>query len=594
MINLINIEKLKNLSIKNKLIAITVTTATIALFIGFSFVIFNTVKTFRSEMLASSVMHARLLCEYTITPLEFQYKYAADEVLDKLKTIPDIEAGIIFDANGQVFSSYYKFRKNIEEIKFSPLHRQNSYFKKDHLYVYQPIVSNGIVIGTLFLKVSSDSLKQRISNYIKTMIWILLVILLLIFIVSIALQKSISKPILDLADYSKKVALNENYTIDFNQYRTDEIGVLYNSFSQMIQKIQERMHERDEANNSLIDRTIELTEALENLKQTQNHLIQSEKMAALGQLIAGVAHEVNTPLGAIRSSVGNILQNFTETLSSLPEFFCSISDDEKIFLHGLINKSLNYNHHLSAKEERQYKRTISAILDEHEVNHSREVADTLVDMGIFEEIEACVPFLKRENGFDILQKAYKLSSIQRSANNINIATDKASKVVFALKNYARYDHTGEMTMSDITEGIETVLTLYQNQMKHGIELIKEFEPVPQLMCYPDELNQVWTNIIHNAIQAMDNKGILAIKLRSDENFIRICITDSGKGIPESIKDRIFEPFFTSKPKGEGSGLGLDIVKKIIEKHNGMIKVESKPGKTTFCISLPINSKMGES
>jgi signal transduction histidine kinase len=131
-------------------------------------------------------------------------------------------------------------------------------------------------------------------------------------------------------------------------------------------------------------------------------------------------------------------------------------------------------------------------------------------------------------------------------------------------------------------------------MKHGIELIKEFEPVPQLMCYPDELNQVWTNIIHNAIQAMDNKGILAIKLRSDENFIRICITDSGKGIPESIKDRIFEPFFTSKPKGEGSGLGLDIVKKIIEKHNGMIKVESKPGKTTFCISLPINSKMGES
>ncbi len=591
MIKLFKTGRLKNLSIRNKLIAITASTATLALLIGFSFVIYNTIKNFRKEMISSSELHAKLLAEYTITPLEFQYKYAANEVLDKLRTFQEVECGIVYDKNGNIFSSYYKTRLQNQQQEFTPKNAKGSFFNKNFLYVFQPIYSNGEIIGTLFLKISSEKLKERISNYLKTMNWIILFILFLIFIFSIAFQKSISKPILELAKYSQNVALNENYTINFSHDRTDEIGILYDSFAQMIQKIQERMNERDIANNSLIERTIDLTNALENLKNAQNHLIQSEKMAALGQLIAGVAHEVNTPLGAIRSSVGNILLNFSETLSSLPSFFCSIDEDEKEFLHSLISKSLNYNHNLSAKEERQYKRVISSQLEEQSVTHSREIADTLVDMGLFEDLSPYIHFFKRDRGFDILQKAYKLSSIQRSANNISIATDKASKVVFALKNYARYDHTGEMTMSDITEGIETVLTLYQNQLKHGIELIKEFDPVPQILCYPDELNQVWTNIIHNAIQAMENKGTLELHIHSNPEKITVSITDSGKGIPDEIKDRIFEPFFTSKPKGEGSGLGLDIVKKIIEKHNGSIQVQSKPGQTTFCIALPLNHKM---
>ncbi|RMG07246.1 MAG: GHKL domain-containing protein, partial [Cyanobacteria bacterium J055] len=139
------------------------------------------------------------------------------------------------------------------------------------------------------------------------------------------------------------------------------------------------------------------------------------------------------------------------------------------------------------------------------------------------------------------------------------------------------------------EGIETILTLYQNQLKHGVEVVRNFDSsLPKISCYPDELNQVWTNLIHNALQAMDNKGKLVIDACQTDGKIEVSITDSGAGISPEVLPKIFQPFFTTKPPGEGSGLGLDIVRKIIEKHQGTIEVDSVPGKTKFTVSLPIN------
>lgn len=161
--------------------------------------------------------------------------------------------------------------------------------------------------------------------------------------------------------------------------------------------------------------------------------------------------------------------------------------------------------------------------------------------------------------------------------------------MFALKSYARYDTTGTKVAANITDGIETTLTLYQNQFQHGVEVVRQYEDsLPCILCYPDELNQVWTNLVHNALQAMNNKGILTITVTRQDTRVLVSITDSGKGIPPEIQPKIFEPFFTTKPIGEGSGLGLHIIKKIIVKHEGTIEVDSIPGKTTLTVSLPIN------
>jgi signal transduction histidine kinase len=166
--------------------------------------------------------------------------------------------------------------------------------------------------------------------------------------------------------------------------------------------------------------------------------------------------------------------------------------------------------------------------------------------------------------------------------------DRVAKIIFALKSFSRFGGVQVWTAADLAEGLETVLTIYQNQIKHGTELVRRYEDLPRVRCLPDELNQVWTNLVHNALQAMDHKGTLTVGLRREGSDVLVSVSDTGCGIPEDIRARIFDAFFTTKPAGEGTGLGLDIVRKIIDKHHGRIDVESEVGVgSTFTVRLPI-------
>lgn len=337
----------------------------------------------------------------------------------------------------------------------------------------------------------------------------------------------------------------------------------------------------------------ELANTLQELKRTQKELVQSEKMAALGQLIAGVAHEINSPLGAIRSSVQNIADFWAENLLMLPEFFQQLSPKRLEDFFALLHKSSQEKDTLSSKEKRQLKKAIQRELETEGIDNADSLACTLLDIGIGSDLAPFLGLFKDPENHKILQTAYQFATVQKSTKNITIAIDRAAKIVFALKCYARYDQSDTKVISNITDGIETVLTLYHYQIKHGVEVIRNYAiHLPSMLCYPDELNQVWTNLLHNALQAMEGKGVLKIDVNHQENAISVSITDSGKGISPEILPRIFEPFFTTKPPGEGSGLGLDIVQKIIDKHQGKLQVESIPGKTTFTVLLPVQTTDG--
>lgn len=328
--------------------------------------------------------------------------------------------------------------------------------------------------------------------------------------------------------------------------------------------------------------------ALEELRQAQGQLVQSEKLAALGQLVAGVAHEINTPIGAVKSSGRNIADALRHALENLPRVLMLLNEDERERFSQLIAQMHQAGSLLSSSEERAEVRALAQRLEAAGIDAARHRASLLVQMRAQHRLDALLPLLRHPECDLILDTAHSTATIASNTQNINLAVDRVAKIIFALKSYSRFDQDAEFAEVDLREGLETVLTIYQSKLRGGVELQRAYGAVPPVWCLPDEMNQVWTNLIHNALQAMQYKGVLRIAMEQTGQEVRVDIADSGCGIPPDLMSRIFDPFFTTKPVGEGSGLGLDIVKKIVVKHQGRIEVHSEVGHgACFSVFLPV-------
>jgi signal transduction histidine kinase len=312
-------------------------------------------------------------------------------------------------------------------------------------------------------------------------------------------------------------------------------------------------------------------------------------MAALGQLVAGVAHEINTPIGAIRAAASNLNKSLPITIQTLPNVLKLLSDEEVKLFIKMVERSLNFDGQLTSREERQYKKDMTSNLEAAGIVNASAMASDLVKIGLFDKYDEFMPIFKNEHAKEIVEMVGALGKLRVNLSNIDTAVSKTQKIVFALKSYSHKSFDEKPEPVNIIDNIETVLTIYNNQLKHGVTVVKNMdESLPMVMGLPDELNQVWTNIIHNSIQAMENKGTITIDVFKENNMACIRLADNGPGIPEEYQKKIFEAFFTTKRQGEGSGLGLDICRKIIEKHKGsLILEESRPGRTAFLVKIPI-------
>lgn len=370
------------------------------------------------------------------------------------------------------------------------------------------------------------------------------------------------------------------------------------------EQVQERTAEVKQRQQELLEEHKKLTEANNNLEkayrelsETQDQLVQSEKMAALGQLIAGVAHEINTPIGAINASVSNLSESLPDTLEHFPELFEDLSPEMKQQFFKLVDRTTASNKKsLTSREERKYRKQLAEDLENHYgIKNAKSVARGLVKVGIYQDLDEFADLFNSDQAPEMIEMASRVGKLHFNLSNISLAVSKTQKIVFALKNYSRRSADGTPDKVSLTENIDTVLTIYHNQLKQGVEVDTNYEEgIPDIDCFPDQLNQVWTNIIHNAIQAMNSEGKITIDVeRTGENRVQVRISDTGPGIPEEIRQKIFDPFFTTKKQGEGSGLGLDIVRKIVETHQGEISVDSEPGRTTFIVDLPIEMEVAE-
>ena len=331
----------------------------------------------------------------------------------------------------------------------------------------------------------------------------------------------------------------------------------------------------------LLDRTRDFTRQDE----------QNQRLASLGRFSAGLAHELNNPAAAARRASANLregLDRLAFANLALHRFQMSLEHHE--LLAQLEREVLGTDPEKpSAIEFSEIEDELIDWLEQVGVEDSFDLAPKLIELGVtLKHLQALQEVLPRETLPHAISRLASSVEANRLLAEIENSMGRISELVGAIKSYSYMDSGGTQAV-DINQGLKSTLTVLEHKSKaKALQFNRQFDPaLPQVQARGGQLNQVWTNLLDNAIDALPNAGTLTVKTARDGAFVRVVIEDDGPGIPKEIQAKVFEPFFTTKAVGEGTGLGLDTSQRIVREHHGTINLESKPGQTRFTVRLPI-------
>jgi signal transduction histidine kinase len=331
----------------------------------------------------------------------------------------------------------------------------------------------------------------------------------------------------------------------------------------------------------------------DRIRETTRGDQQREKLMAMGRLSAGMAHELNNPAAAVRSAA----RSLQEALGTLQAAGINLDQrelprEDRIFLAQIERDWLKEHppKALDPLERSDREEATGDWLMTHQVPNARQLAPDLVDAGF--DLETLQRLSARFDGgtlADVVTRLTASFTLNHLVKQIQSGSSRIADLVHAISQYSYMDQSPEQEI-DVHDGLENTLIILDYRLKHGVEVARDYDrSIPRICARGGELNQVWTNLIENAIDAMNGRGELVVRTAAEFGGVLVEIRDSGPGIPKEIRDRIFDPFFTTKPVGEGTGLGLDTVYRIVQQHRGQVQVESEPGRTSFQIRLPLGT-----
>ena len=336
----------------------------------------------------------------------------------------------------------------------------------------------------------------------------------------------------------------------------------------------------------------ELRAALDHLRDTQQQLIVSEKMASLGRLVSNIAHELNTPLGVILSSGGLVRLRLPELLSRLTSTLASLQPEWRAWFDGLLQQAATAPlHSLSARQERQLRQRLTQAAEQAGWPEIGAAAEAMIRLGIteLEQLPPTPAGASLNEASTLLSAAAEAAELLGSVDLIGRSADKTRRIVSALRLFAHdADHDYGPGVA-VGATIERAVQTYAPYLRPGVTLEVQLSDDGSVVGHPDELSLVWGNLLLNAIQAVGAEGQIRIESQREGHTLRVSIRDTGSGVAAEHLPRMFEPFFTTRARGEGSGLGLYVSKKIVENHGGRIALLSGPGATTVTVELPLEA-----